>query len=537
MRRSMTDLALRFRRRLHRLAVFMMTVQLAMRISVRTLGARGRPVVFFNATTRLDSLSLNAGFALLAAWVVRLAGVPVVHFVCRSGMTHCVLGTDQENPAGAPPCKACIRQSRLAYATARKRYFSFRDSPDLREALRSLDVAALSCYEHRFQDSLVPLGAIVLPSVRWRMRVHHLPDDETTRFLYREFMVSAWNVLNAFDSLLLRTDPQTIVLFNGQFFPEAVVRWLALRRGIRVVTHEVGLQPMSGYFTHGESTAYPIDIPEQFDLNASQNDRLDRYLENRFQGKFIMAGIKFWPEMMGLDDALLERMRGFKQVVPIFTNVIFDTSQPHSNIVFPDMFTWLEVVLKVIREHPETLFVIRAHPDESRPGKVSRESVAGWVEAKQVTELSNVVFIPPDRYLSSYELIQRSKFVMIYNSTIGLEASIMGIPVLCAGKARFTRYPSVFFPPSPAEYRQTLEEFLHAETVAALPEHRRNARRFLYYQLFRVSLPFDDFLIPAEQRGYVHIKADAIVRIKPDHPTVRALLDGILNDGDFLLKD
>ncbi len=57
-----------------------------------------------------------------------------------------------------------------------------------------------------------------------------------------------------------------------------------------------------------------------------------------------------------------------------------------------------------------------------------------------------MVFVGPQETLSSYELIQKSKFVMVYNSTIGLEASIMGAAVLCAGKARFTQYPTVFFP-------------------------------------------------------------------------------------------
>ena len=69
-------------------------------------------------------------------------------------------------------------------------------------------------------------------------------------------------------------------------------------------------------------------------------------------------------------------------MVPVFTNVIFDTSQPHSNVVFPHMFAWLDCVLELVRAHPETLFVIRAHPDEIRPGKESRESVAQWVGAQ-----------------------------------------------------------------------------------------------------------------------------------------------------------
>src|SRR3989337_1573232 len=188
-------------------------------------------------------------------------------------------------------------------------------------------------------------------------------------------------------------------------------------------------------------------------MSAEQNEKLDAYLARRFQGDFTMAGIKFWADMQGLDESFLKRAAGFKQIVPVFTNVIFDTSQPHANTVFEDMFDWFDLVLEEIRLHPETLFVIRAHPDELRVRKASRETVAGWVEARRVTDLPNVVFVSPKETLSSYELILKSKFVMVYNSTIGLEASIMGVPVLCAGKARFTQYSTVFFPQTVEEYQ------------------------------------------------------------------------------------
>jgi hypothetical protein len=192
---------------------------------------------------------------------------------------------------------------------------------------------------------------------------------------------------------------------------------------------------------------------------------LDELMQNRFQGKFSMAGIRFFPEMKELDDVFLSKVARFRQVVPVFTNVIFDTTQQHSNALFPDMFTWLERILEAVKEHPETLFVLRAHPDESRPGKVSRESVAMWVERTGAASLSNFIFVAPHEFISSYELIRHSKFVLIYNSTIGLESSIMGVPVLCAGSARFTDFGTVYFPDSAEDYLKQFEEFLSASEL------------------------------------------------------------------------
>jgi hypothetical protein len=296
----------------------------------------------------------------------------------------------------------------------------------------------------------------------------------------------------------------------------------------------VGLQPASAYFTEGEATAYPIYIPAEFELNEEQNAKLDAYLAKRFQGDFTMAGIKFWADMRGLDKSFLKKADKFKQIVPVFTNVIFDTSQPHANTVFEDMFEWLDLVLKIIKSHPETLFVIRAHPDELRVRKSSRETVQGWVAGRGADKEPNVVFVSPNETLSSYELIQKSKFVMIYNSTIGLEASIMGAAVLCAGKARFTQYPTVFFPQSIEAYQSNLQQFLSAEDIAVPADFKRNARRFLYYQLFRTSLPFGEFLEPSVRTTQTRLKSFALDDLL-ESDAMKVILDGVLNDGDFLL--
>lgn len=506
------------------------------------------PVVFFNASTRLVGLSLNAAFALLTAWALRLQKVPVIQFVCHAGMSRCVLGTDRNDFSKPPPCQACIAQSTWLYSSASVIPFSYREDALLTDLVQALSLDHLMEFEYQLPSGFakgskatpppsLPLGALVLPSIRWVLRRHHLQDDEPTRFLYREYLLSANRVAQEVSSFLEKTDPQAVILFNGQFYPEATARWVFIQRGIRTITHEVGLQPFSAFFTTGEATAYPLHVPNDFDLSEAQGDRLDAYLSQRFQGQFSMAGVRFWSEMKGLDEAFLQQASAFKQIVPVFTNVIFDTSQPHSNVVFPHMFAWLDLVLEIVRNHPETLFIIRAHPDESRPGKTSQESVNQWLTQNHAGSLTNLIFVDSDQSLSSYELIQRSKFVMVYNSTIGLEASILGIPVLCAGRARFTQLPTVFFPATPQEYRQQADAFLAATKISIPPGFKRNARRFLYYQLFRSSLPFGDFLQEdGIWPGFVRLKKFSPQSLSPStSPTIKAILNGILENGDFLL--
>ena len=562
-------------RRLNNLKI----ASMARQVAKREPQPSGAPIAIFKASTGIDDLSWNSGFHLLVSWALRLKGIPVVYFACHAGMSKCVLGTNRDDPHKAMPCKSCVVQSKTLYTGVRLRsslrtpkseveWFDYQRDEQLASALQGLSVQQLMTFEWKLgmEDVIarsgaisattkqspvkegivspiglamtIPLGSLCLPGLRWILRIHHLNDDEDTRYLLREYILSAWNVAQEFSAFLDEVEPRAVVLFNGQFFPEATARFIALQRGIRVITHEVGLQPATAFFTDGEATAYPIHIPDEFELSDEQNKKLDAYLARRFQGEFTMAGIKFWPDMKGLDASFLEKASHFKQIVPVFTNVIFDTSQPHANTVFEDMFDWLDLTLEVVRSHRETLFVIRAHPDELRLRKSSRETVESWVARRGVAKEPNVVFVGPKETLSSYELIQKSKFVMVYNSTIGLEASMMGAAVLCAGRARFTQYPTVFFPQTIAEVRSRLEEFLSAEKIEMPAEFKRNARRFLYYQLFRTSLPFGDFLEPSVRTTQTRLKSFELGELSPEKSkAIESIFDGLLDNGEFLLKE
>ena len=505
------------------------------------------PVIIFNTSSRLTGLSLNASFTSLTAWSLRLNNVPVIHFVCQAGLNPCMLGTNRQDYKSPPPCKTCLKQSNRLYADANTQWFTYQEDDDLAEHIKSLEVDDLCNFDYPLtidskqrQKTLIPLGAIVLPSVRWALRRHHLLNDLQTRHLLRSYILSAYSLAKQFDQLLEIVNPSTIVIFNGSIYPEAIVRWVAIRRGIRAITHEVGFQQLSAFFTDGEATAYPINIPADFELTAEQNDRLDDYLEKRFQGQFTMAGIKFWPEIKSLDEAFLNKASNFRQIVPIFTNVAYDTSQVHASTVYPSMFAWLDTLLAIIRDHPETLFVIRAHPDEMREGtaKLANESVQDWVIENGVYNLPNVVFISPIEYISSYELIHRAKFVIVYNSSIGLEATLLGKVVICGGRARYTQYQTVYFPDSQNGFCELVRSFLVEDEVVLPSIFQKNARNFLFYQLYRTSIPLDEYIESIPRQGYVKFKRFRWDKLSPKYSTAFSIInDGIVKNTPFLIPE
>jgi len=490
----------------------------------------GRPVVVFNASTRLDFVSLNAAYSLLSAWGLRLAGVSVVHFVCQQGMSRCLLGSNEEDPDQTPPCGACTALSARLYTGAEVRPFSYQRNPALSEILIELQVEDLKTLE--FEG--IPLGQLVLPSIRWRMRRHHLKNDRATLFLFQEFILSAYNIIQEFTALLEEKDPQAVIVFNGQMFPEAAARYAAAQRGLKVFSHETGMLPFTAFYTTGQATARRVFISEEeLTLNPEQDAHLDAYLERRFSGSFSMGGIKFWQDMQGLGETFEGKAKNFQQIVPVFTNVIFDTSQAHANTIYPHMFAWLDDLLDIFKAHPDTLFVLRAHPDELRPNsrKKSKETVRMWVQEKQAEQLENVLFIDSQEFISSYELIGRSKFVIAYNSSIALEAVLLGRLPVCGGWAWYTDYPAAVYPDSPQAYREELNALLKAEEVSLPEKFTATARALLYYEYYRCSVPFADFLEPHSLRGFVLFKPVQPDAFRPERaPAVAALLEGLRKD-------
>ena len=491
------------------------------------------PVLVFNASTRIRTLSLNGAFSLLAAWAIRATGNPVRHLVCQAGMQQCMLGTDRSNPSQPPPCEQCVSFSRLIYPEELSVALGLdlELGEKLLPQLSSSSLQALSTWTYRGLD----LGQLCLPTIRWALRRHNLLDDEPTRALYRKYLLSAASLSEAIERQLNVLSPRTIVLFNGITYPEAVARALALKREIPVVTHEVGLRSLSAFFSHEHATFRSVEVPDEAELDRGWESDLKSYLSDRRAGRFSMAGVRFWPAMETLPDWLKSKIAGFESMVSVFTNVAFDTSQVHANTIFEHMFEWLDLLSRVIQKTPEILFVIRAHPDEDRPGKESMETVAAWFETSGLHERENVVFIAPADKASSYELIERTRLVLVYNSSIGLEAAIQGRPVLCAGRARYAKAEAVFFPGSRKEYERMLNDFLAAATVEVPERFAENGRLFMYRELYQASLDLSDFLQPyPSMQGMVTFR-DFAPELLAKHPALQAISHGVLEGKQFLM--
>jgi hypothetical protein len=93
------------------------------------------------------------------------------------------------------------------YESSQVRNFEFETDSELDQRLEGLGLDQLMSFEHQG----IPLGKLVLPSLRWILRRHNLTEDLYTTTLYRNYIRSAWSLARQFEQLIKELDPQSVV--------------------------------------------------------------------------------------------------------------------------------------------------------------------------------------------------------------------------------------------------------------------------------------------------------------------------------------
>ena len=484
------------------------------------------PVLFFNTTSGPGTLGFSSTVGLIISWGLRLAGHRVFHLVCRKGLRRCIQATNRHELNQPMPCEKCYAIKSRVFPQDRSWYLETRwEAPGALVALESCSLDDLADFVYQG----IKVGELCISSVRWTLRKHRLDSDPRSTRLLREYIRGGMNVVDTLQALFQERELHSMVMFNGVFYPEAIARAVALQKGLPVVAYETSFPLLTVFLSHGIAAGGgSITIPEDFQMTINQEADLDAYMSQRIRGTVGQAGL--WPEMKGIEPDLQAFADQHRNVVSVFTNVVFDSSQYGANTVFESMFDWLDETMKLASLHPETLFVVRAHPAEVFPHHESEELVGDWLKEQNYLAIPNVRFIPPTDYISSYELVRISRFCLVYNSTIGLEAVVLGTPTITGAHSRYSGAGVTHAPTSRKAYRKLVETFLKNGPPPVEDTVRQRARYCMYQLFFRQGLDFSAFL---EAPDWTLKPIDASALHPDNSPEMNIIYKGIMEGGPF----
>lgn len=494
----------------------------------------GQHILFFSFTGWSTHIVMDG----LLGKALEQRGARVSYFTCGGIMPVCHIHNVASNvpPMPCGRCRAYADSALTAYGfkpMMMKDLVSAEERQRFEKEIAAIPDDQLTTYE---RDG-VRFGYIASVSVRWFYIADNLDESPEMRLRLRDFMLVEMMAHVAIQRLIERDRPDKIIVFNGVLDAENVVRTVADQAGIPYITTERGQLAGTMVAAHrGSVSIYPWeDLWEKYrqqPLTPAQAEQLTSYLDNRRYGYKQLDNL--WANVQeDIDQVQAEvGLQPGRPLFAAFTNVFGDTAVIDRELAYGSIFEWIDHLVAIFTAHPELDLVFRIHPAETRVERYKpRQTAQDYFVQKYPALPPNIKIIPSESRLSSYTLVGMSEMVMVYTSTIGLEAVLMGKPATVSAQVHYRDKGFTCDVASPQEMVNWIERWQTGQLPAVNVEL---ARRYAHLFFFRAMIPFEEIL---EESGFgqmrLKVTGDADL-VEGRNRAVDAFCTAILNGTPFL---
>ena len=292
-----------------------------------------------------------------------------------------------------------------------------------------------------------------------------------------------------------KNKPEVVLVPNGLILEMGVIFRVARHLGIPAVTYEFNDQREQIWLAQNSSimqqdTDYLVERCK-LPITDSMFERVAD-LENARRGARVWGKSKrLWQYVssQGADETRKALGLDDRPVVMLAANVLGDSLTLGRDIFAASMTEWIQKTVQFFATRPEIQLVIRVHPGETL---VPQAKSMGAVVREALPNLpSHIHIIGAADKVNTYDLIEVADLGLAYTTTVGLETSMNGTPVISCGQTHYRARGFTRDPNSWDEYFAMLES-----TLANLPAHRLSesqtalAWNYAYRFFFEYPRPF-----------------------------------------------
>jgi len=330
---------------------------------------------------------------------------------------------------------------------------------------------------------------------RYLRRTDTVDPNGRDRWIFTEMMKNARVALDVAERVLANFPFDAVLVWNGLNVTQRAAVEVARRLHIPFYAFEVGLNKNTCVMAQNQ-TAVPWNFGrawaewENRPLSEAQRIWIEEYLRSRERRENLShpCGSGDPLEREELEERL-EIPPGAK-IVPLFTNVTWDTTMEEVHRPFENQLRWIEATCEFFATRPDHVCVIRIHPGEMLWGKwETREPV--WDLIRHLSFPPNVRIVRPETELDSYSLMRHASFGVPYISTAGIELACKGKPVITAGNGQYRGKGFTWDPESREHYAELLRRLCCRPE--APPNSEEMAKRYAY-MFFRWASQRLDFM-------------------------------------------
>jgi len=324
-----------------------------------------------------------------------------------------------------------------------------------------------------FRPEGAALGIGVLSSLI-RHTADSAPDFAANREVIERILTSACAAFDLTRELIEFWNPSTVLVFNGRFAVSKGIAEAARISQKEVLYHEIVSSKDRFYLSpspihHVHSTRK--DLHESWaSAGAGRESVAAKYFST---GR---GGIELYeaPFLENQRSGHIVPPTGRRRIVYFVSSIdeYAAVEDGFENPLFSSQHSAVEWLVKWTAARSDTELVIRMHP---RMTPLSVRESSWW----RSLAAPNVTVLPPDSPVDSYELALSAARVVCFHSSMGAEATYLGIVSILIGDADYRGLDCVYEPATTGE----LEEVLQDPTVA--PKPRENCLPFGYQRLMR----------------------------------------------------
>jgi hypothetical protein len=313
----------------------------------------------------------------------------------------------------------------------------------------------------------------------------------TYKFRYKRNFEAARSIYD----WLRSNKPDVVVVPNGTVQEFGIVYRVARYLKIPAVTYEFSDQRETCWLGLNQEimrqdTSAMWNAEQEVPLSAEQSRRIQTLFESRRKARVNENFTRTWQNLpaQGAQSVKEELKLDDRPVILLATNVLGDSLTLGRQVFSKTMAEWVSRTILYFIGRPDIQLVIRIHPGEI----LTREYSMVDVVRQTLPELPEYIHvIHPEEKINTYDLIDISDLGLVYTTTVGLEMSLKGIPVIVSGNTHYRGRGFTFDPDSWVDYFKILSSILGDPKSHRLPKEKIDmAWKYAYHFFFTYPRPF-----------------------------------------------
>ena len=307
------------------------------------------------------------------------------------------------------------------------------------------------------------IGYAVLSSLITKMRDLEV-DLISHGTLLRALLRGAWTAHRSMCRYLDTHDVDRVYVFNGRFATMRAVLRACQEKGVECFTHERG-RDLSRYILLRNTTIHDIAfvhdlIWDTWNAAGADSDReavARAWYEARDRGE--------------VDDGFVRQQRArrlpadwddSKRNITVFVSSedeFASVSDAWRNPLYDSQIEGIRAIIESLQDYPGDLHLyIRTHPNLALVNNIQTREIAR-LDAPFLT------VIPPADPVDTYEMMRKSRSVLTFGSTTGIEAVYWGTPSILAGMSYYREFGATYNPATHEELIELLRRDLEPRPI------------------------------------------------------------------------